>query len=117
MRALLADPVRTRFVAVTRPAALPRAETVRLLKRLRAASIAVPVVIVNAAGAGTCSRCRAERSRQSQEIAALAREIPAARQASPWLIQAPATVPPPVGWRDLHHFFSLWRETTLPARR
>ena len=33
LRALLTDPARTRFVVVTRPAALPRAETVRLAAR------------------------------------------------------------------------------------
>ena len=59
LRELLTDPARTTFVAVTRPAALPHAETLRLLRRLRAASISVPAVIVNAVGAGTAHDVRA----------------------------------------------------------
>ena len=55
LRELLTDPARTTFVAVTRPAALPHAETLRLLRRLRAASISVPAVIVNAMGSGSCA--------------------------------------------------------------
>ncbi|HET9225834.1 MAG TPA: ArsA family ATPase, partial [Thermoanaerobaculia bacterium] len=45
---LLRDPVRTRFVAVTRTGELPRRETVRLLDELKRLSISVPTVIVNA---------------------------------------------------------------------
>ena len=46
--ALLRDPDRARFVAVTRDAELPRRETVRLLEELKRLSIDVPLVIVNA---------------------------------------------------------------------
>ncbi|HET9228927.1 MAG TPA: ArsA family ATPase, partial [Thermoanaerobaculia bacterium] len=45
---LLRDPVRTRFVAVTRTGELPRRETVRLLDELKRLSFSVPAVIVNA---------------------------------------------------------------------
>jgi arsenite-transporting ATPase len=45
--ALLRDPDRARFVAVTRDAELPRRETVRLLEELGRLSISVPAVIVN----------------------------------------------------------------------
>jgi arsenite-transporting ATPase len=46
--ALLRDPDRARFVAVTRDAELPRRETVRLLEELKRLSIDVPLVLVNA---------------------------------------------------------------------
>jgi arsenite-transporting ATPase len=109
LRALLADPARTRFVVVTRPAALPRAETVRLLTRLEAASISAPLVIVNAVGAGTCARCRSDRSRQQKEMQTLSRAVTGHRRPTPLLIAAPATVPPPAGWRDVQSFFRHWR--------
>jgi arsenite-transporting ATPase len=47
--ALLADPERTAFAVVTRPAELPRRESLRLLDALRAARIAPAAVLVNAA--------------------------------------------------------------------
>jgi len=115
LRALLTDAARTRFMVVTRAAALPRAETVRLLARLDAAGIAVPIVLVNAVGAGTCPRCRAEGARHYKEISALARGLPTVRGTSPSLILAPATTPPPSGWRDLRSFFGEWRRLA-PAR-
>ena len=108
LRALLADPARTRFVAVTRPAALPRAETVRLLARLDAAGIAAPVVLVNAVGAGTCGRCRTDHARHAKEVAALRRELGHVTPRRS-LVLAPATIPPPSGWRDLRRFFREWR--------
>ena len=79
LRELLADPARTTFVAVTRAAALPRAETVRLVRRLRAASISVPAVVVNAVGAGTCTRCARESRVQQRELTMLARELDSRR--------------------------------------
>ena len=79
LRALLTDPARTTFVAVTRPAALPHAETLRLVRRLRAASISVPAVVVNAMGAGTCTRCARESRVQQRELTMLARELDSRR--------------------------------------
>jgi arsenite-transporting ATPase len=117
LRALLRDSTRTRFIAVTRAAALPRAETVRLLARLRAAGIGVPMAIVNAAGAGSCARCRADRARQEQEVAALARDIRPKRREPLAFVLAPSTVPPPSGWRELHAFFGHWRVLPRPARQ
>jgi arsenite-transporting ATPase len=117
LRALLADPARTRFVVVTRPAALPRAETVRLLVRLEAASIGVPVVIVNAVGAGTCARCRSEQARQQKEMLTLSRALTGLRRRAPSLIVAPATVPPPAGWRDVQSFVRHWRPVPPEAGR
>jgi anion-transporting ArsA/GET3 family ATPase len=96
LRELLGDPARARFVAVTRPGALPRAETIRLLGRLKAIGISAPVVIVNAAGAGTCRRCRRDRVQQQQELAAMRTELGRARL-RPDVLIAPAEMPPPHG--------------------
>ena len=54
LEALLRDPARARFVAVTRAAELPRRETVRLLRSLRGLGIAVPAVVVNAVPPAGC---------------------------------------------------------------
>jgi arsenite-transporting ATPase len=113
LRALLRDASRTRFAVVTRAASLPRAETLRLLARLRAASIPAPLVIVNAVGAGTCPRCRTERGRQQKEVLALSRELTRRRGEKPRLLLAPGRVPPPSGFEDLHTFLTEWRPQRL----
>jgi arsenite-transporting ATPase len=113
LRALLRDASRTRFAVVTRAASLPRAETLRLLARLRDASIPAPLVIVNAVGAGTCPRCRTERGRQQKEVLALSRELIRRRGAKPLLLLAPAVVPPPSGCADLRAFLTEWRPRRL----
>jgi arsenite/tail-anchored protein-transporting ATPase len=107
LRDIMGDADRTRFVAVTRPAALPRAETIRLIERLQAASVAVPIVIVNAIGGGTCSRCRADRAAQRKEIAALWKQATKGNT-SRELVVAPAELPPPHGWRALQRWRSTW---------
>jgi arsenite-transporting ATPase len=107
LRALLADSARTRFIAVTRAAALPRAETLRLLKRLRAAGVSVPLVVVNAAGGGTCSRCRSEASVQIQEIDALRAAVRRGRT-GPEFVIAPGELPPPHGPRALREWRAAW---------
>jgi arsenite-transporting ATPase len=117
LRALLGDAARTRFAVVTRAAALPRAETVRLLGRLHAASIVAPLVIVNALGAGTCSRCRNERRRQQEEVLALARTLTRRSASTPLLLLAPAMVPPPSGAPALRGFLGEWRRSPGPRRR
>jgi arsenite-transporting ATPase len=117
LRALLGDAARTRFVVVTRAAALPRAETVRLLERLHAASIAAPLVIVNAVGAGTCSRCRGERRRQQEEVLALARKLTRRGASKPLLLLAPAMVPPPSGAPSLRGFLRQWRTSPGSGRQ
>lgn len=83
--ALLRDPARTRFVAVTRAGELPRRETVRLLDELARLSIAVPAVIVNAAAHGEVE----------------------------WegcaIIRAPAAYPPPRGAEALAGWARTWK--------
>ena len=108
LRGIMSDAKRTRFVAVTRAAALPRAETARLLGRLRAASVSVPIVIVDAVGAGTCSRCRRDRAAQQKEVTALRRELAKGKEHAPQIIVAPAALPPPHGWRALKRWRQTW---------
>jgi arsenite-transporting ATPase len=109
LRELLTDPARTRFVVVTRPAALPRAETLRLLDRLAALTINVPAVIINAAGAGTCRSCRVQQAAEQREIQALRRAVrkKGHRTAAPAIVLAPAVLPSPHGPKHLR----AWRKT------
>ena len=116
LRTLLQDASRTRFAVVTRAASLPRAETVRLLARLRKASIPASLVIVNAVGAGTCPWCRAEGRRQQKEVLALSSELIRRRGEKPLLLLAPGVVPPPSGCADLHAFLGEWRPQRLTRR-
>jgi arsenite/tail-anchored protein-transporting ATPase len=85
--ALLRDPARARFVAVTRPGELPRRETVRLLDELGRLSIAVPAILVNAA-----------------------QEVP-----NDWngcaIITAPAVYPPPRGAEALAGWARVWKKS------
>ncbi len=113
MRKLLQDPEATQFIVVTRPAALPRAESARRLGALRKLGVSVPAVMVNAVGQGTCSRCKAAAGRERREVAALATAV---RRQSPRaaVVVAPATIPPPLGARAL----GSWRERwTLHSAR
>jgi arsenite-transporting ATPase len=108
LRELLTDSERTTFVVVTRAAALPHAETRRLLRRLRAASISVPVVLVNAVGAGSCTHCQREARAQSRELKALARELDIRNP--PAVVVAPGWMPAPAGASDLRRFATGWRQ-------
>jgi len=106
LRALLADPARTSFVAVTRAAALPRAETVRLIARLGRMRVHVPAIVVNAVGRGTCPRCRQASAAEAREIAALRRSAGRSRH----VVIAPAEVPPPHGAAGLRRWQRTWME-------
>lgn len=103
LMALLSSPD-AQFIVVTRAAALPRAETNRLVRRLRRLKIPVPAFIVNAAGAGTCSRCRAAERQERAEIETLAAAV---RRRT--VVVAPAVVPPPVGAPALRAWLGHWR--------
>jgi arsenite-transporting ATPase len=118
LRELLIDPGRTAFIAVTRPAALPHAETLRLMRRLRAASISVPAVVVNAVGMGTCARCARESRVQQRDLTALACEL-GGQDAGPRVIVAPGWMPPPRGLAGLRRFAAQWRvrPTAAAGRR
>ena len=106
LRTLLRDPRQTRFVAVTRGARLPSAETMRLVRRLARMKIRVAALIVNAAGRGTCARCRREAAAEAREITGLQRSSPT--RGLP-LVVAPAEVPPPHGQNGLQEWAGAWR--------
>ena len=114
-RTLLANPASTRFVVVTRAAALPRVESVRLVRRLERLKINVPAVIVNAVGRGTCDRCKRAASTELGELAALRRQLPQASGRT--LITAGTVVPPPHGVASLERWQrSGWRILHSPFR-
>jgi arsenite-transporting ATPase len=108
LRALLANPRESHFIVVTRAAALPQAETLRLLNSLRRLPVHVPALIVNAAGAGACARCRRAGRRERQMVSAL---VPRVRRYAPdaSILLAPAAVPPPVGLERLEQWSGEWR--------
>jgi arsenite-transporting ATPase len=109
LAALLRDPARTRVVAVTRPAALPRLETVRLLRGLRRLRVAVGAVLVNAVTAPACPRCRRAAAVEAREITALGAAIRSAAGRRYAMIAAPVEAPPPRGVADLARWLRRWR--------
>ena len=114
LRELLTDAGRARFIVVTRAAALPRAETGRLLARLRAMHIDVPVIVINAVGRGTCRRCRTAVASERREIAAL-RRLAAGSRRDTVVVLAPAEVPPPHGPGELRRWSVGWGLAQLQA--
>jgi arsenite/tail-anchored protein-transporting ATPase len=106
---ILADPAQTRFVVVTRAAALPVRESEGLLASLKTLGIAVQAVVVNAVGAGSCARCRAASAAEAREIARLRRTAAVGAYA---IIETPAEMPPPHGTRALSAWGADWRHIT-----
>jgi arsenite-transporting ATPase len=111
LRTALTDRVNTGFVVVTRAAALPHEETRDLIDRLNRLHVAMPALVVNAVGRGTCARCRSEERIEQTHIRSMARDIP--RHAA--MIIAPAQLPPPHGPAALARWHGLWRVTRAPA--
>ncbi len=107
LEGVLRDEAQTRFVIVTRAAALPRAETIRLQHALGRLGITIGGVIVNAAGAGTCARCKSIKRTESREIVALLKGLRGRRPYA--IIETPAEVPPPHGAAALAHWATSWR--------
>ncbi len=107
MRALLADPDSAQFVVVTRAAALPRAESARLLGSLRKLRVSVAAVLVNAVGGGTCVRCKAVAGRERRELVAIESTL-SGKAGRPNIIVTPATVPPPHGVPALTAWRTRW---------
>ena len=106
LRGLMVDPSRTAFIVVTRPAALPLAETERFLHRLQRLKTPIAAVVINAIGAGSCSRCTIEIREQGRAVAGV--------QRSRWLpggalILVPAVLPPPAGPKALRAWRGLWK--------
>ena len=110
LQEILRDPAQTRFVVVTRAAALPTAESAELLESLGSLGITVQAVIVNALGAGSCARCRAASRAQAVEVERLRRGPGAGRGYA--IIEAPAEVPPPHGAAALAEWGLGWRRIT-----
>jgi arsenite-transporting ATPase len=107
LEGLLRDPQQTQFVLVTRAAALPGEESLRLHQTLTDLGITTRAVIVNAIGGGTCSRCRKLIGEQFGEIDRLRRSQ---RNDAPYaIIGTPAVMPPPHGVRPLTAWASTWR--------
>jgi arsenite-transporting ATPase len=98
---LLHDPRRTRLVAVTRAAQLPRLETARLLARVAKMKIAVSAVLVNAVRMGACARCRRSAAVEQREIEALAAPSPK--------VLADEVAPPPRGIGELRRWGRTWQ--------
>ena len=84
------------------------------LRRLRAASIDAPTVLVNAVGAGTCTRCRREGRAQQRELASLRRVL--GRRKAPAVIVAPGWMPAPAGAAGLRRFAAGWRQLSSGGR-
>jgi arsenite-transporting ATPase len=100
---ILADGGRARFVAVTRPAALPRLETGRLLAGLRRLRLSAPAVLVNALTRPGCSRCRRAAASEKRELDQLRR----IRRG--WaMLGAPRVAPGPRGAAALERFAGTW---------
>jgi arsenite/tail-anchored protein-transporting ATPase len=114
LEALLRDPARTAFVAVTRPADLPRRETARLLDQLDAMGIPVAGLLVNAITPPGCARCRRAAAREEKHVRALARRFLTGAERP--MILAPMIAPEPRGVRALRDWGRTWRRFD-PARR
>ncbi len=111
LRELLADPHQTAFVAVTRPAALPRLETMRLVRRLKRLHIAMAAVVVGAVGRGGCRRCLSAARAQQREILATRRAAHALNVEA--LVLTAAIVPPPLGVPGLYDWARTgWRRSS-----
>jgi arsenite/tail-anchored protein-transporting ATPase len=103
LKEILADGGRARFVAVTRPAALPRLETGRLLAGLRRLRLSAPAVLVNALTRPGCSRCRRAAAGEKRELDQLRR----IRRG--WaMLGAPRVAPGPRGAAALERFAGTW---------
>jgi arsenite-transporting ATPase len=111
LRTLLTDRQRTSFIVVTRPAGVPLAETRRLLRTLAKLRVHVPALVVNAAGAGECSRCRRVAAQQRVDARSTGHAAHSAGVAT--MIVAPAVVPPPTGVRALSAWRTAWRHVAL----
>jgi arsenite-transporting ATPase len=104
----LSDSAAAKFVAVTRPGALSRLETFRMIAQLRRLRVQTPMLIVNAGTEGTCRGCRARAQAEARELRELARAC-GRRSRRCDIIHAPLQLPPPRGVRELRQWSSAWR--------
>jgi arsenite-transporting ATPase len=112
--ALLTDPARAAFVAVARPAVLPRLETERLARELHALGVPLAAILANAVTEPGCTRCdaavRAERAELSR-LERLASELSRSKE----LVVAPATYPGPRGAPALSRWRATWTDSSSNA--
>jgi arsenite-transporting ATPase len=107
LQALLTDPRQARVVVVTRPAALPRLETVRLLHRLESLGLTVSALVVNAlAPAGGGGGGSAAQATELTRLRAAARR----QRGRVPLLLAPLVAPPPRGVPALRGWAQTWTE-------
>ena len=106
---LLRDGRRARVVVVTRAAMLPRLETLRALRRLRALGLRTSAVVVNAVVTPAGTR-RPQLGRvETEEIRVLRAAVGTPDGATPVLL-APAAFPPPRGVPALRTWARTWTE-------
>jgi arsenite-transporting ATPase len=101
LQALLSDPRQARVVVVTRPAALPRLETLRLLGRLEALGLTVSALVVNALAPRGVEGARGPAGE-------LARLQAAARRRRVPVLLAPLVASPPRGVPALRDWAQTW---------
>lgn len=106
---LLRDPVLTRFVVVTRAAALPRLETERLLAALARLGVTVGALLVDGLTPRGCPRCRRDAAREEREVKALRRAVRLLPGGRCTMIEAPAMALPPRGPDALVGWSRTWR--------
>jgi arsenite-transporting ATPase len=109
LRALLHDSRDTRFVVVTRAAAMPRLETQRLLARLGKMKFTIPAVVVNAMtlAPGRCGWCHAIAAAERRELARLKRGC-RRRSRECAIILTPLVALPPRGYKALTRWAAEW---------
>ena len=105
LQTLFSDHRATRFLVVTRAAALPRLESARLLARLRRLRFATPAIIVNGMtlAPGRCRRCCRTAETERIELQAL-RRVAGHRG----IIRTPLAAPAPRGLSAIDRWRRLW---------
>jgi arsenite-transporting ATPase len=107
LQMLLGDASRARVVVVTRAAALPRLETIRLLGRLDALGLRVSAVVVNALTPSDATRAPEATPVEAAEVRRLRAAARPRLGRSPVLL-APAATPPPRGVDALRRWARTW---------
>jgi arsenite-transporting ATPase len=108
LHALLRDRRQAHVVVVTRAAALPRLETVRLLDGLTRLEIAVSAIVVNAVTPDGCARCRGAAATEAREVERMRAAWAARSGDGGAVLLAPAVAPPPRGVTGLRAWARTW---------
>jgi arsenite-transporting ATPase len=106
LQEMLQDPARTRFVIVTRAAALPVEEARDLVRALRSLRIAIGAIVVNALGGGDCGRCGRASHAEAAHLSHI-RRLGAERRYA--IIGTPEEIPPPHGPAALASWSGAWQ--------